>query len=317
MNCAARIILVALICLVPLYVYSDEKPPSIYTVQIASFGDLESAQKKFHRIADKLESHIRDYLRIERVGKYFPLRLGLFKSRMEALAFLQSVKPTIPSAIVVKSIFVDERIKQMYRARTEIEEKKRVKAPSPRAGNIKPRQESITKVAVEKETEKAPVIMKSNSVRRDIPKEEKIATINSLLHNKNYGSALEILKNEIIERPQHPELNALYGTALLRTDRPEEAHQYLKKAAELSPSTPGYHNGLGYCYFYLDDYDKAIESFNKTVSLEPDQVDALAGLGIVYVRKGNKKASLEYYSRLKKLDANSAGKLLKIIELTK
>ncbi len=360
LNRTVRIILVLLVCLVPLLANGEGEQPSIYTIQIATHGDLETSQKHFKDIADKLDPPARANLRIEQVGKYFPLRLGVFKGMTEARAFLQSVKSAIPSAIIQKTVFLDERIVQIYKLQPA-EEEKPLQAPSPNAEDRKPRQEASTEVTTDKapeiekapvvtksdtggrdipdegiksrkppqeassevtadkepEVEETPVVTKSNSVGKDIPEEEKISSIASLVYNKNYESALEIIKNEIKAQPQHPELNAMYGTVLLKTAKPEEAHQYLEKAVELSPSTPDYHNGLGYCYFYLDDYEKAIESFKKSLSLEAGHVDSLAGLGIIYARKGDKKTSLVYYSRLKELDPDSAGKLLKIIEHAK
>jgi tetratricopeptide (TPR) repeat protein len=302
-----------------LYAYADKKNPSIYAIQIASQGDLEKAQKQFQDIADKLDPQKRDYLRIEHVGKYYPLRLGLFNSAKDAREFLQSLESTIPSAIVVKTMFLDKRIEQMYRLQKEAEKEKPLHTPFRKAGDIKPRQDFSPEVSAEKkpEKEKAAVMKKNDSVSRDIPVEEKLYEITSLIYSSNYESALDIIKHEIVQRPHHPELNALFGTVLLRTNRPEEAQKYLKKAAELSPATPGYHNDLGYCYFFLNDYDKAIESFNKTVLLKPDHVDALTGLGIISNRKGDKEASLDYYSKLKELDADSAEKLLKIIKHVK
>jgi tetratricopeptide (TPR) repeat protein len=297
-----------------LYSYAEEKQPSIYTIQIATYVTLERAQKQFQQLADKLDPHNRDYLRIERVKQYFPLRLGLFKGKMEANEFLLTVKSAIPSAIVVKSVFLDERIEQMYGLQKEAEEEKPLQTTLPKVEDIKPRHESSPEVAAGKEPETAPVMTESESVSKDIPVEDKIAAINNLIYINDYESALEIIKNEIKEQPYHLELNALYGAVLLRTYRPKEAQQYLKKAVELSPSTPDYHNGLGYCYFYLDEYGKAIESFKQAVSLEPDHIDALAGLGLIFARKGNKEESLNYYNRLKKLDTDSAEKLLKIIE---
>lgn len=300
-------IILSFICIIPFHSFPAEENKSIYTIQIASHRDVEAAQKQFNTIAQNFNKKMLEYLRIEKIGKFYSLRLGKFNNNSDAKKFMASVKSELPSSIIMKAYFLEDRIVRIYK-------------PQNAVGEVKTLQTRVSKDVTKKETKetKTPVVektdRKTDEIKKDIPIEDKIASISSFVQNKDYNSALEIIQKEITEQPEHPELNAWYGTVLLKTDKPEEALTYLKKAAELSPSEPDYQNGVGYCLFYLDKPDKAVDAFNKAISLEPGHIDAIAGLGIVYAKSGNKKKAIDIYNKLKNLDQVSADKLLKIIE---
>ena len=302
-------IIVFTLCMLPFHSYAAEDPTSIYTVQIGSHRAIEAANEQFNTITKKLNKGNLDYLRIEKIGKFYTLRLGKFDSKPEASKFLASVRSKLPSSLIKNVYFIEERIERMYMPQDAVKEVKTQQPPIPEDVTIKEPGETKPP-AIE------PPDQKIDNVKEDVPIEEKITSISSLVHKKNYNGALEILKKEIREDPENPELNAWYGTVLLKTDNPEEALPYMEKAVELSPSVPDYYNGLGYCLFYLDRHDQAVDAFNTALSLEPEHVDALAGLGIIYAKRGEKEKAMDIYNKLKNLDESSANKLMKIIEGT-
>jgi tetratricopeptide (TPR) repeat protein len=275
------------------YPLSARQPESIYTVQIASLEDIKQAQEQFDLVTQKLDKNQLDYLRIEKIGKYYSLRIGKFKDRASAKSFLKSIKSSLPSAIIMRAYFIEGRILRIYkRPEKPIEEAKPVEKPIPK--------KEIVKIPVKPEETK--------------PLEEKISTIASLVDKKDFNKALEIIKKEIALQPESPELNAWYGTVLLKINKPSEALKYLQKAIELSPNVSDYHNATGYCLFFLNKPERAIDEFNKALALDPEHVDALTGLGIIYAKKGEKEKAMEIYNKLKGLDKNTAERLLKVIE---
>lgn len=141
-----------------------------------------------------------------------------------------------------------------------------------------------------------------------------IKRISALVDKKDYEGALKETRIAMVNRQDTPELNAWYGAILLKMNRASEAIAYLRKATELSPNVPDYHNALGYCLFFLENLDEAIEEFNKALSLEPSHIDALTGIAITYVRMGKKDEVMKIYDKLKRLDKETADKLLKIIK---
>ncbi len=56
------------------------------------------------------------YLRIEKVGEYYAVRLGRFQDYVSAREFLQDIRPKFPRAFVLKAYIIDERtIVRLYR----------------------------------------------------------------------------------------------------------------------------------------------------------------------------------------------------------
>jgi len=304
-----QFIIFIFIFIIPFHSFSAEKSESIYTIQISSHRDVEVAQRQFKTIAQSLNESRLEHLRIEKIGEFYSLRLGKFNNNSNAKKFKVSVNSDLPSSIIMKAYFKEDRIIRIYR-------------PQNSDNEVKTQQKSVPENITKKETgEKNPsTVVKTdqytNKINNYPSSESKIALISSLVHKKDYNSALEIVEKEITEHPEHSGLNAWYGTVLLKKNNPEEALKYLEKAVALSPSMPDYHNNLGYCLFYLDKPDKAVNEFNKAVTLEPGHIDALSGLGIIYAKRGDKNKAMDIYKKLKNLDEDSANKLLKVVEKT-
>jgi tetratricopeptide (TPR) repeat protein len=78
----------------------------------------------------------------------------------------------------------------------------------------------------------------------------------------------------------------------------KEAEEEFKQAIYLNPKfTEGYHY-LGLLYFQQEDYDKAVEQWNKILKIEPDfpnKYIVLNNLGIVYNKKEMPDKALEYF----------------------
>jgi len=254
---------------------------SIYTIQTGSFPGVTEAEKQYDFIMNILNKEEIDYLRIEKVGKFYAVRLGKFENRSDSEKLYRTVKTHISKAQIMKAYMKNERIIKLYTGSSSVNKQ---------------------------------VVKEADKHEKDISLKEKIATIESLVEKNAFNSALDLLKVEIAAQPDHPDLNAWRGMVLLKMNRPLEAQKYLRKAVELSPNVSDYHNGLGYSLFFLKKYDEAIDEFNKSINLDSGHLDALAGLCIVYAETGNKEKSLEIYDRLKDLDKETSDKILKIIE---
>jgi tetratricopeptide (TPR) repeat protein len=292
---------------IPSYTYAGSKPESIYTVQAASFHALESAKQTFENLIQSLDKKNRDHVRIEKIGKFYSLRLGRFKNHASAEKFFNSVKSHLPSAMVMKAYYKEERIVHAYKLPQQI-------APPP-VTKQKPAQQPVSQAPpqqkesiVEKKTEL------KDTPKKEVPLKPRLTEVANLVDKKDFKKALALLKPEIANRPNNPELNAWYGTVLLKMKQPPEALTYLQRAVQLSPDVPDYHNSLGYCLFFLNRPDNAINEFHKAVNLNPQHIDALTGLGIVYAQGGKKESAMDIYEKLKDLDRQTAERLLKVIE---
>jgi hypothetical protein len=87
-----------------------------FTIQTGSFLAFESAQKHFDSIVQTLDEKGLAHLRIEKIGKYYAVRLGKFKDRISAENYVQTIEPELPGSIVLRARVHDERIIDIYTA---------------------------------------------------------------------------------------------------------------------------------------------------------------------------------------------------------
>jgi predicted transcriptional regulator len=87
----------------------------VYTIQIKSQKKIENAQKQFNFILRSLTEKNLKFLRIEKVGKYYTLRLGKFENYETSKKFLQEMKPRLSGAIILKANIKNERIIRLYK----------------------------------------------------------------------------------------------------------------------------------------------------------------------------------------------------------
>ena len=65
----------------------------------------------------------------------------------------------------------------------------------------------------------------------------------------------------------------------MKTELYEEALIYSEKSIEINPNNYNVYNNLGYVYFGMDDLDKAIECWEKSLELNPEYAYAWHSLG--------------------------------------
>jgi hypothetical protein len=87
----------------------------IYTIQTGSFIEIERAQMQFDSIVQILNKRELEYLRIEKVDKYYSVRLGKFSGYTNTEKLFQTIKPQLSSAIIMKAYIKDERIISLYK----------------------------------------------------------------------------------------------------------------------------------------------------------------------------------------------------------
>ncbi len=293
----------------PVNSYAKE---SAYTIQSGSFLELAPAEKQFDLLKKGLKDENIDYLRVEKIGRYYSVRLGKFKNKAEAEKSLHLVKRHVAAAMTMKSYFIKERMIKLYRPSGSTESpqvKEEIKEEVKPAVEKKELKPDRTETLVAKK-----VAPKQIEKRKPEPIEKQIEKISGLVNKRDYKKALEIIEKEIKVQQESHELYGWYGAVLLKMNKPARAIKQFQKAAELSPDVSDYHNGGGYSLFYLSRFNEAIDEFNKALSLNPANIDAIAGLGIAYVKVGNKAQAMVAYNKLKDRDKETADKLLVIIK---
>ena len=297
------LILLSLLLCLPLTSYASQL---IYTIQAGSFLLIDNAQEQFNFLVQLINEKEIDHLRIEKIGKFYSVRLGKFDKRYEAEKSLKSMKERYASFLIMKAYYKEERIEKIYTlTKTETDASQTIVEPPerPLPVNIQPRVAEKVVINLDKKTD-------------ENTGEKEIEATSEKVEKKKDEDVLAAMKAKLTVRPEDPDMNGRYGTILFRLKQPEEAIPYLRKAAELSPGVPDYHISIGYCFIMLSRFNEAVDEFNRAVTMSPSHVGALTGLGISYSELGEKDKAMSVYDKLKKLDSVLTEILLQIIEET-
>lgn len=90
---------------------------------------------------------------------------------------------------------------------------------------------------------------------------------------------------------------------------PEEGVKYYEEKIEDDPTKVEYHLRLGNCLCWINEYDKAIDAYERAQELAPGLVDSLHALGRIYLDRGEAKHAKEYLERAR-MSVESGGPLL-------
>ena len=93
---------------------SPDAEDEYYSIQIASHGTLESAQRQFRILKKRLPDDDLAYLRVEKIGDLFSVRLGRFNDKESALSLLNRLRPQLPGAVILKVPIKDANIIDIY-----------------------------------------------------------------------------------------------------------------------------------------------------------------------------------------------------------
>ena len=78
---------------------------------------------------------------------------------------------------------------------------------------------------------------------------------------------------------------------------------YSQQGAEMNPENPGFWNLMGVSFFNMEELEKASESFEQALCLNPYYTDALYNLRDTYTELGNEPGAAECDKRLRDLRA--------------
>ncbi len=93
-----------------LKVDSQYASKTIYTIQTGSFLRITHAQEQFDLMLQILNGKEFSFLRIEKIGKYYSVRLGKFTDSNAAEQFIVATIPDISNADILKAYIKEERI---------------------------------------------------------------------------------------------------------------------------------------------------------------------------------------------------------------
>lgn len=91
------------------------------------------------------------------------------------------------------------------------------------------------------------------------------------------------------------------GLAPLNTEELRWAVRYYRELLRFFPPSDLIYGNLGFCYYYLKDYAKALEAYQKAVSLEPHVYFYYWDMGVISFQVGDMKTALSFFETSLKL----------------
>ena len=121
--------------------------------------------------------------------------------------------------------------------------------------------------------------------------------LNVLLDKKEYSALIDI-SNEIISNNPNDN-DAIYYRAIAKGNlnkNKEALLDFIKVSENEEPSSETEYN-IGKCYEKLNDHNRAIDSFNKAIKLNPNYVQAIVSKGNCLINLGNKEMACEEFHK--------------------
>lgn len=125
-----------------------------------------------------------------------------------------------------------------------------------------------------------------------------------------YGEAVELLARAVALRPRALPLSvySLFGDALRREHRHEDAIDTYRGTLESDPDYAPAHAGIGFALLGLKRYEEALDSLTRSVALQPEFVNAdrHVAMGEAAQELGRTETAAEHYARAVEIDPENA-----------
>jgi hypothetical protein len=116
-----------------------------------------------------------------------------------------------------------------------------------------------------------------------------------LFDQKRYDEASSLAERALQIDPYCAAAHQVVGLALSESQGPQEAIPRLVRAVALQGDLVPSHNGLGRCYYLLEDFDRALRHFETALYLQPDHSFAHFNRAMVCLKRGQyREGWLEY-----------------------
>jgi hypothetical protein len=86
----------------------------VYTVQAGRFDTMPRARKLYDSIINDINSEDLAYLRIEKAGRHYVVRIGKFEERRYAEIFHERIRSQLSTAMIIQDYIKEYRIKKRH-----------------------------------------------------------------------------------------------------------------------------------------------------------------------------------------------------------
>jgi TolB-like protein/Flp pilus assembly protein TadD len=133
-----------------------------------------------------------------------------------------------------------------------------------------------------------------------------------LYQYRDWAAAERAFRRGIELNPNFAEIHNHYAVCLVLFGRNEEALSEVQRAVESDPFSPRFNVSWGRILFFMRQYDRAIDQFQKTLELDPNYALPHEWLAYAYEKKGMQKEAIAELSRA--LNLSGAGEEASILD---
>ena len=266
--------------------YIKDKFSPIFRFYLSSLKDLDSHEKEFIDLLQKLPEEKQEYYAKKVYKNGFSLEL------------LKSIKEG-------KTFTTEELFEQ------ENKEKK--------DSDYAYKTYNKAQIFIDKKEYKKALLYLEIAIKTDISLLKARAYFNiGFCHDKlkTYSKAIEAYKQTIHIYPEYAIAYCNLGFAYDQLGFHEDAREAYIQAIRIYPDYAEAHYYLGLDYIIFGFRIFAIEAYKLAIRIDPDYADAHYSLGVAYLLIKDRDSALNEYKILKELDIDLANKLFDLIEQT-
>lgn len=254
---------------------------SIYTVQAGSFKKIQRAEKQFYSLMRELSIEETDFLRIEKIGKFYTVRIGKFEDYAASYRFLQALKSHQPQAFILKAYLKIDRIIKIHSGNNE---SKQISMKNDDT-NLSDYNLGLAYGSAGRHKEAVEAFKKSLSIN---PDHEEIHINLGVAYDKQgmYKEAIASFKEAIKINPYNAATYVNLGITHAKANMYKEAVETLKHSISLDAYNVDAHYNLGVVYDLQSMFKEATKEFRETVTLNPRYYNAYVNLGLCYDKQG-------------------------------
>jgi tetratricopeptide (TPR) repeat protein len=248
---------------IPVLSFSAE---GYFSIQTGHFQELKNAEKQFDWLQKRLSDGDAHFLRIEKTGDYFVVRIGRFDSISDEAGLLESVKSLVPKAWVVRSKGAETIVKLADNQDTE---------ELYRQDTLKESLVEISKQINDGDYSYAQKLIE-NGIER-WPEEHEFLGLYGivLLKTNKPKKALQYFYRAASLSHEIPDYYNGAGYSMLYMDRPQQAIDEFERALKINPEFIDSLTGIGFAYIHIGRKDDALDVYRKLKKLDNEAGDVL------------------------------------------
>ena len=126
-----------------------------------------------------------------------------------------------------------------------------------------------------------------------------------LIYDLDYSRSEAAFRRSLELNPNYSVARMWFGVLHIATERFSEAIEELNIALSLDPLSPIINALVGWPFYFMREYEPAIELFKKAIELEPRSLPAHYLLGTTYLQTGSLKEAINEMRTARDLDDSS------------